>query len=177
VRIGASAGSTASLTTTNRVCRVRSSSGDMSVSGLPNDVQNAAVPLDSLDRSRVITLADDQHPFQTETSGLSQHLAQRPSGNPTTARRRTDAVADVAIPPGDIIRAVPCRNAIPPSTRLPSTIQRQVPRRSCKGSDCCCSDSTHEANPLGDSTSSDGSSPKPSSWAPEPHSRCASSHC
>ncbi len=103
----------------------------MSVLGLPNDVQNAAVPLDSLDRSCVISLADDQHPFQTETFGLSQHLAQCPSGDPTTARRRTDAVADVAIPAGDIVRAVPQRDTAEYSITLhdPATGAAAVLRR------------------------------------------------
>lgn len=42
-------------------------------------------------------------------------------------------------------------------------------------SDSSSSRVTQAANPAVESTASDGSSPKPSSWTPGPHSACASS--
>jgi hypothetical protein len=91
---------------------------NVTVLGLADGVQNGAVTLDGLDRSCVVSLAEDEHPFQTETFGLSKHVAQCPDGHPTTACRRSDAVADVAIPPSDIVRAVPQRDTAEHSITL-----------------------------------------------------------
>src|SRR5690348_3433364 len=66
--------------------------------------------LDRPGRGDVGRRADKQHPVETEAPRLAEHLAQRPGGQPATARRRPDAVADVAGPADEVAGLVPQRD-------------------------------------------------------------------
>src|SRR5690349_15976891 len=122
--------------------------------------------------------ADQQHPVETEAPRLAEHLAQRPGGQPATARRRPDAVADVARPADEVAGLVAQRDRPQHLAVVHDPRYVQCTRPASAGrvaSDWAVSRSTQAANPAGEATSSWACSPKPSSCRPGPHSAWASS--
>jgi hypothetical protein len=76
--------------------------------GVSDVFQDATVVLNRPRRGDVVHGANDQRTVQAEPACLIEHLAQRPGSQPTSARRRPDAVSDVAADPVQkVVKLVP----------------------------------------------------------------------
>src|SRR3954452_22339390 len=70
---------------------------DGAMIGVPDAFEDSAAALGGAGRRNVVREARDEHTVDLQRSArLHEHFAERPGGQTAAARRRTDAVADVA---------------------------------------------------------------------------------